>query len=361
MNRHKLGVWIFITVWVLFMELSSLAFAQELSREKIIEGAKKEGKVMYYFSGTMTEQQAVVDSFKKKYPFIDVSLWEAPHSTIYERLRTEKAAGRVRGDFLEFTNSLYFIHLKDAEMLLYYLSPEDKHYRHLLDVKRYPRGVGELRYDPGYWTPTHVAFPAIAYRTDRWFKEDVPKSWRDLRDPKYKGKIVAGDPRFAEEAKLYFYGLKEQLGIDYLKELAKNDLMLLPKGRVVLTKLVTGERSIAILETDKIMEVVHDNKAPVDFSLPEEGTNTRNGKNVAILKDAPHPNCARLLLDHRLSKEVVELFRNMAYNNGVRDDFVPQKNKATLETVKKIWPHDPEKFKKEVPEFLREFVRIFGL
>jgi len=240
-------------------------------------------------------------------------------------------------------------------MLLHYLSPEDKHYRWLLDT-----GAIGFRYDPGYWTPTRIDFPLINYRTDRWSKEDAPKSWNDLLNPRYKGQIVAPDPRYGEDAKFVFYGLKEQFGTDYLKQLAKNDIMFVVRGGNVKRKLISGERSIAIVGTRWTMRAMLNDKAPVDFSIPKEGGPTHL-KNVAILRDAPHPNCARLFMDHFLSKKNIEFMRDKTYDIGTRDDFLPKENKVTIKTYKNIWPFNTKKFKKEIRGFLREFVRIFEL
>ena len=355
MKRYKLGVVIFSIIVLTLVGISGFALAEELTREQIIEGAKKEGGLMYYFAGNLSRQQEIVKEFKKKYPFIDVHIWESSHSKIYQKLQIEKRAGKITADIIYASNPLYFIWLKEAGILLYYLSPEDKHFRHLLDTE----AIG-FPYDPGYWTPTRIDFPLIAYRTDKWSKEDAPKSWKDLLDPKYKGEIVMGDPRYGEGAKFDFYGLKEQFGIDYLKGLAKNDPMFVSRGGNIKIKLITGERSIAVTVTRWIMRAILDDKAPVDFFIPEEGGATRL-KCVAILEDAPHPNCARLFMDHLLSKETIEFLRDEAYEIGTRDDFVSKENPVTLETYKNVWPFNPDKFKKEILEFIEEFVNIFGL
>lgn len=356
MKRYKLGVGIVSMLVVALIGFSGLALGKELSREQIIEGAKKEGNLMYYFGGDVGRQSKIVDAFKKKYPFIKVRMWEASHSKIYQKLLIEKRLHKVKADFIQFSNPLYFIYLKNKVGLLHYISPEDKHYRHLLDATK---GIG-FRHDVGYWTPFRIDFPLISYRTDKWSREEAPKSWKDLLDPKYKGKIVFPDPRYGEDAKFIFYGLKQELGIDYLKELAKNDPMFVIRGGSVKMKLITGERSIAIISSRWVMRALLTDKAPVDFFAPEEG-GTAALKNVAILKDAPHPNCARLFMDHFLSKWTTEFLRDAGYEIGTRDDFVPKENKVTMKTYKKIWPFYPDKFMKEITGFLREFVRIFGL
>jgi len=355
MKRYKLGVVIFSIIVLALILVSGLALGEELTREQIIEGAKKEGELMYYFGGDLSRHKEIVEKFKKKYPFIDVHIWQASHSKIYQRLQLENRLGKVKADFICTNNPLYFVYLKDAGMLLYYLSPEDKHYRHLLDMEK----IG-FPYDPGYWTPIRINLSVFVYRTDKWSREDAPKSWKDLLDPKYKGEIVFSDPRFGEGAKFTFYGLKEQFGIDYLKGLAKNDPMFTSGGGSTQTKLVMGERSIAILGTQRIMRAMIVDKAPVDFFVPEEG-GPLSLKSVAILSDALHPNCARLFMDHFLSKEIAEFNRDNGYNVGARDDFVPKENPITLKTYKKIWPLSPDKFSKEIRGLLREFVNIFGL
>jgi len=350
--KYLVGLSIVVAVTLL---ITGLAIGKELSREEIIAEAKKEGKLMYYFAGDISRKQKVVNTFKKKYPFIDVRMWEASHSKIYQKLQLEKRIGKVTADVISFSNPLYFIYLKNAGMLLYYLSPEHKHYRHLLE-----KGKIGFHYDQGYWTPYRIDFPLIVYRTDKWSKKNAPKSWKDLLNPKYKGEILFPDPRYGEDEKFIFYGLKEQLGTDYLKKLADNDIMFAVRGGGVKMKLITGERSIGIIGTRWVMRALLHDKAPIDFFIPEEG-GPAFLKNVAILKDAPHPNCARLFIDYFLSQENIEFLRDDGYEIGTRDDFLPKENKVTLETYKKVWPFNSEKFMKEIDGVLKEFVRIFRL
>jgi iron(III) transport system substrate-binding protein len=136
--------------------------------------------------------------------------------------------------------------------------------------------------------------------------------------------------------------------------------MFAVRGGGVKMKIITGERSIGIMSSRWVMRALLHDKAPVDFIVPREG-GPAFLKNAAILKDAPHPNCARLFMDYFLSREKIEFFRDAAYEIGTRDDFVPKENKVTMETYKNIWPLNADKFMKEIGGFIDEFSRIFGL
>ena len=108
------------------------------------------------------------------------------------------------------------------------------------------------------------------------------------------------------------------------------------------------------------MRVMLNDKAPVDFFIPEEG-GPASLKNIAILRDARHPNSARLFVDHFLSKGNIEFLRDNSFDIGTRDDYEAKANKITLKTYASVWPLNQEKFMREIRGFLHEFVNEFGL
>jgi ABC-type Fe3+ transport system substrate-binding protein len=234
----------------------------------------------------------MADAFHKKYPFIDVAFWRGASPQIIQKALAEYRAGKVTADVMESTSLAP--PLMRAGIVEPFHSPESDSYpKHLVDAK-------------GYWASTRLSYFGAAYNTNLVKKADVPKTWTDLLDPKWKGKLawrVGGGDTGAE---LFITNLRLFWGdgraLDYIKKLAKQDVVsYTSSARQLVNQVMAGEYTIALnifLHHPLISQL---KGAPVS-PLPMEPIPSLNGT-VLLAKNAPEPHAAMLLIDFMLSKD----------------------------------------------------------
>jgi len=255
--------------------------------------AQKEGQVVWY--STLIVNQIVrplVDAFEKKYPGISVHYARATNSDTALKIINESRARRLQADVFDGTNSIY--PLLEAKLVAAYPPKE---------AASYP---AEIKDPAGYWTAMNLFFLTAAYNTSLVKPEDVPKTYEDLLDPKWKGKIAwtndptpQGPPGFINNI-LTIMG--QDKGMAYLRRFAAQQPVFIPASqRVVLDKVIAGEYPLAVMTFNHHSAISAAQGAPVAWIKMEPLSESVNL--IGILKDSPHPNAARLLEEFILSEE----------------------------------------------------------
>src|SRR5262245_12362354 len=154
-----------------------LTYAGPDRTERLIEGAKREGRVTYY-SGMIVNQalRPLTAAFQKKYPFIKMSHWRGDSEDILARVSAEARANKLVADAMEGTG-MGGLAVR-AGLAQEALSPQ------LAGVRDYMRDPRRL------WAPTRMSYFSIAYNTRLVPADQVPKTYEDLLDPKWKGKMA---------------------------------------------------------------------------------------------------------------------------------------------------------------------------
>lgn len=161
---------------------------------------------------------------------------------------------------------------------------------------------------------------AIAINTNLVKPAEV-KSWRDLLDPKWKGKLVLNDPTTGGAGQLSMVAMDLIMGWDYVKELAKAEPMIMSDQRQQLDWLAHGKISILIAPKPDTFAEFLKLGAPVAIVEPAEGTWLSCGVGaIALFNNAPHPNAARVFLNWLLTKEAQTLFANAVLQQSARLD-----------------------------------------
>lgn len=277
----------------LVLALASPAAAQS-DWVKVTEAGKKEGKVVVYNAAIGSPfYKAAVASFEKKYG-ITVETLDVRASEMRERIRTEQAAGRYIGDITQPGHATAENQAKEGVFQPHGGVPNIANLR-----PDFP--ADELR------IPTFVQAYGILINTNLVKPADEPKSWRDLLDPKWKGKILSDDPRAIGGGQVMFFATHDAIGRDFQDKLAGQGLTFSRDLRNDERRIARGEFPIYIPE---IFAFSLDLKGlPVKLVLPSEGS-PYVGIVSVMLKNAPHPNAARLLMNHFLDMEVQILYSN---------------------------------------------------
>lgn len=263
---------------------------------KVIEAAKKEGHVVLYsaFVGLATHKQLKKD-FEATYG-ITVDILEARASEVRERIRIEQAAGRFSADVSEngrTTTTLQIMqdHVFDPHGPL----PSLSHLKREFQGGKIQLPIFAIVY--GILVNTRLVKPA-----------DEPKSWLDLADPRWKGKILSDDFRALGGGGVLFYVLKEHFGRDFMEKLAKRDLKFSREIPANERRIARGELPIYI--PDSLTSMPELKGLPVKLLAPKEGL-PFVGYDLALLKNAPHPNAARLLMEYYLGQKMQQSFANL--------------------------------------------------
>jgi iron(III) transport system substrate-binding protein len=276
---------IFFTVLCL---ATSLVGAQEIKREALIEGAKKEGKLQIYALLVVSDHAQIIDRFNAKYPFIDVSLYRGTSERMYTRIETEARANTHLADVIGIAGFQMYQLIKRG-IVGKYESPE----RRFID--------SAFKDKDGFWTAYYLNPIVTAYNTREVTYQESAKDYADLLNPKWKGKLVMEDEEIEWFATMMsFWG--EEKGLAYMKRLAAQNFIF-RHGHTLMGQLVAaGEYPGAVFLYAPQTQSVKAKGAPIDWNAPNPTVTSTNLMGVAAR--APHPNAARLYLDHMLSEEI---------------------------------------------------------
>ena len=332
----------------------SQAFGRE-EQSKLIEGAKKEGKVVYWSTGlTPPLAKALEEGYKKKYGLPkEFEVVFAPQRTteIMAKLTQEIRANRLTVDIISGAMPEFYYDLLRAGELMKYDSPE---YRHIPQVKG-------LCYEPGYWAPT-ISMSFVMMWNPKHVKKNLV-TYNDLLDPQFKGMIVSGDPMKSESYLMYYVGLRKILGKDFMVKLAKQDILWLTRSPDVTTRVVTGEKPVAFMGNNRTAYIAAQEGADIKVVYPKEGVVILSNP-YAILAKAPRPNAAKLFIDYVSSAEGQKHIIEMAGYFIGRDDVpFPPKVREFTPPISKInlIPMEWSSFtEKELKAARKEFMEIFG-
>ena len=278
------------------LTLPAPARAEEIE-QAAIDAAKKEGKVSLYtsFIGNPLHMN-VVKTFEQKYG-ISVEVYDARATEINERVRTEQTTGRFLADV--FQNGQATLERLEKEQGI--LQPSGD-----LPNAKFLRAA-----HPATATraPSYILGYGILANVNLVKPDDEPKSWTDLADPRWKGKIMSDDMRAAGGGAILFAATHDALGADFHRKLALNDIVFSRDVGVDEKRVAAGEFPLRMPQLISNMLLLKG--LPVRFVMPREGAPYVRF-DLAVLKNAPHPNAARLFINHYLSEQAQVMYANGA-------------------------------------------------
>ena len=178
------------------------------------DAAKKEGKVVWYTSLALPSAEKVAKLFEAAYPGIKVEVHRTGSQRILQRVMQELQANIKNVDVVHTSDAGHFVLLKDKKLLA----------RHTpAGVDRFPAGFKDK---DGYYYGLRATVNVIAYNTQKIAAAEAPRTWKDLLDPKWKGKMVTAHPGYSGVIATHVLALVHLYGWEYFQALAKNQLML---------------------------------------------------------------------------------------------------------------------------------------
>ena len=224
------------------------AFPQSTGQAGLIEGAKKEGKVVWYAAMNINDSNALLSRFEKKYPFIKTELLRAGAEQLLNRILTEDSAGRSALDLVNLTT---INALKRRGLLQLHRSQE---------FQAYPQ---EFKDTDGYWATLYNNYYVIGYNSKMVPQKDAPRNWDDFLDPKWKGRIGMDQEEYEWYAATINYWGNEKAQ-KFHRALAKQEVHW-NRGHTMISQLMAaGEFPLGIVYAHRI-ESMRKSGAPVEW------------------------------------------------------------------------------------------------
>jgi iron(III) transport system substrate-binding protein len=273
------------------------AQAPDAEWKKVVDAARKEGKVVVYNGAVGTPAlPKVLAAFESTYG-IRTELLEARASELRERIRTEQAAGKVLGDVSHNGSTTTALQLAEGTFVPYGTLPSAG------------RPTAPFKAD-GTRVPIYVIQYGILVNTDLVKPGEEPRSWKDLLHPRWKGKLLADDMRALGGGAVFFMVTTRTFGKEYHEQLAAQQPHMNRELRGNYPRVARGEYPVYAPFT--LPDSLDLKGLPVKAILPQEGSPYVRFDG-AIFKGAPRPNAARLLLDFFLSDEAQLLYGNLGF------------------------------------------------
>jgi iron(III) transport system substrate-binding protein len=313
----------------------------------VVAQANKEGKVVIVGSGPDEQRTALIETFKKHYPQIEVDYTLMPGSAPVPKLLAEQAAKKVETDIV-IIGVAGNLPLLDAGALAdvhpFLLGPD-------LDESKQLNGKWQFADNAGKYVLVFSAYVKLAWAyAPGQVDPSQFKSWKDMLDPKWKGKIIMGDPTSpgAGAGTANYWYASPELGKSFVDQFFKQqDLTLSRDDNQMINAVAQGSHLIGIGIGDGALAAAISKGLPIKAvaaaQLQEKPYETAGNGGLTLMKDAPHPNATRVYVDWLLSAEGQGLwakstgtpsYRQDASREGVFDVMVPQPGREYFETQK---------------------------
>jgi iron(III) transport system substrate-binding protein len=320
-----------------------LARAQD---PQLVQAARKEGKVVWHTSLAIPSSTAISHYFQNKYKGIEVEVHRNGSQRVLQRFMQEAAAGLKNADIVHTSDAGHFELLKDKGMLLKF-TPQA--------VSAFPDGFKDKA---GFYYGMRATLSVMAYNPKIVAEKDAPQTWKDLLNPKWSGKMVTAHPGYSGIIMTHVLTLVNVYGWDYFRDLAKNKLHIAQSANDPAGVVASGERPVGVNGAEYFYYKTLKQGNPIKIIYPKEGVPLVVSP-VAIAKDAPHPNAAKLFTEFIFSKESQQLLADKEGLYTGHPEVTYPADKPKLKDLK-LLPADADELEKRNPEIKKRFTEFFG-
>jgi iron(III) transport system substrate-binding protein len=328
----------------LLLLVATSATAQTFTPDRAdLDAARKEGAISWYTSTPVAQAQALADKFTAQ-TGVKVQLLRTGGQAVLRRLMQEIAAGRPGADVLTMSDAGAAQGLV-KQGILEPFRPEG--FDKVVDVAKDPRG---------HWIAQRLSIIGMPVRTDKVAEADRPKTWSDLKNPKFKGMMVMPDPSFTAIQLVVVGMLSQKLGWDFYKALRANDTMIVQGHQQVFSTMQQGERLLGAEGADP--RSFFDGKEVPSQSMiyPTEGVFIVSSP-TAVLKGAKNLNAGKAFAQFMISPDAQQIIIDSGIHSS-RIDMPPPAGQPSLKQVSFI-PVDLDYIEDKGRELKARFGEIF--
>ena len=313
----------------------------------LIEAAKKEGSVSWYTSADLRVAEAIGKTFERKYG-VTARVERAGAERLFTRVSQEYAANIFTVDTCNTGDLAMFILWKQQKLLAPYV-PEDV-------AKHIP---AEYRDVEGMHAVARSSLCVAAYNSELLKKDDAPKSFADMLDPKWSGKMVKASPSYSGTIITSTYQLVKSLGWPYIEKLAKQKILQVQSATDTPNKVILGERPVMFDGNEYNVFISKEGGKPIEPVYATEGS-PMIAMPSAIFAKAPHPNAARLFQNFLFTPEAQQLFVDIGGLRSVHAQVKDKPGRTPLGSIK-IMNTDPEGLVSHMDEIKTTYSKYFGV
>lgn len=321
----------------------SVASAQDAAT---VAAAKREGKVAWYTSLALPSSTALAHLFMNKYKGIEVEVHRSGSQRVLQRVMQEASAGIKNADIIHTSDGGHFVLLKGKGLLMKYV-PQG--------LESFPAGFKDKE---GFYYGMRATLSVIAHNPKVVSEKDAPKTWKDILDPKWRGKMVTAHPGYSGIIMTHVLALVNLYGWDYFKELANNKLHVVQSANDPAGVIASGERAVGVNGAEYFYYKTMKQGNPIKIIYPKEGVPLVVSP-TAIAKDAPHPNASKLFTDFIFTKEAQQMLADKEGLYTGHPGVTYPKDKPQLKDLK-LLAADPAELEKKNAEIKKKFVEFFG-
>ena len=325
--------------------LKAAAPPAEAITPQLIEAAKKEAKVVLYSAMDLPVGEKLGKAFEAQYPGIAVQIERSGSERLFQRIDQEFASNIRAADVVNSSDASHFITWKKNGWLAPFVTEDIA--QHFLPEYRDPDGMSAT---------TRIYLSSIAY-TNLVKPDDAPKSFADLLDPKWAGKMVKGHPAYSGTIMTATFQLVREFGWDYYEKLSKQRVMQVQSSTDPPKKLALGERAVMADGNEYNVVLLKEAGQPVEPVYPTEGTPTVSGP-TGIFSSAPHPNAARLFQAWLHTRETQQFFTDFSAQYSVHAQVQSKPGRRKISDIK-LMKEDPAGVERMTEEIKTRYARLF--
>ena len=334
---------------VVFAEpLKPLPWSRVQSRRRLSKPPVRKARFLSTRLSSFQPQNVLGKAFEAKYPGIAVRVERSGAERIFQRIGQEQASRIHAVDVVCSTDPAHFLEWKSKDWVAPYV-PQDV-------LKYFPPEHADRS---GMHATLCAWLEVIGYNTDLVAPEDAPKSYADLLDPKWRGKLVKGHPAYSGAILTTTFVLVRELGWPYLEKLAQQRVMQVQSAADPQKKVAIGERAVMADGNDYNLVLLKDQGHPVELVHAAEGSPLIPVPS-GVFRSAPNLNAARLFQSFLFSVEAqqlfVDAFAHLSFHALVKE----RPGRTSLPTVR-LLRADPVAVLAQTEEIKVRYARIFGV
>ncbi|MEQ8194492.1 MAG: extracellular solute-binding protein [Rhodospirillales bacterium] len=343
--HHPLGLGTATVVAALFLSVSVSPVAADTYSKELIDAAKKEGNVVVYHSVNRGVLKKLCATYEKKFG-VKTECTRKTTGGVSRMVAAESIAGKLKCDIVSAGDGGLFVAWHKQGLLMPYKSVNYGKFR-------------KETQDPTFASsPARMTYYGIEYSTKQIKKGEEPKDWKDVLDPKWKGKIGVINPDTGGPARLFLSAIVKMYGWEFVEKLAKLKPLMIKSSSTAANMLVQGEVALTIPGSEHSIAKMRAKGQPVDFVYPKSGLMVKDSR-VAICKGGKNPNAAKLWIDFETSKEGQGMITKFGAYPPVRADVkMPIERPAGVFDSDKVIGVSEEHLMTKGPAERKKFMRI---
>ena len=308
--------------------------------------AKAEGLVVFYTSVDVSVAERLARDFQSKYG-IKVQVERTGSERVFQRIGQEMGSNLHVVDVVNTSDAANFLVWKNSGWLANARFEE---------IERF--WPPQFRDRDATFATWRATLSPIAYNSAQVKPGEAPATWADLLQPRWKGKLVKAHPAYSGSEMTADYELMKALGWTYLQKLGDQKVMQVQSSTEPPKVLSRGEQPVMAGGNEYVVFQLQSQGSPLVLVYPPEGTPFETSP-AAIMKDAPHPNAARLFYQYLFSRDTQQMLVEFGGLRSVRSGLKEPANRVPITRIR-LFRDDPQGVLKTSDEMKTRYAQYFG-